>query len=75
MQEAKFLIEIQDLLQLESNLLPSAKLNEIPGWDSLMLLTIISLAESEFNSSIDIEELQQAINLHDIYEIIRKNKT
>jgi len=51
---------------------PSTSANDIPSWDSLMHIALITAVESEFNISFTFNEVMQFNNVGDMMKLIEK---
>jgi acyl carrier protein len=50
--------------------------DELPGWDSLHLLTLLTAIERETGQRVSMPEVLEATSLRDIYELsVRKVET
>lgn len=66
-----FLRQIEELLQLpENSIILDMLLTDIPQWDSLALISVISLAEGEYGVSLDLDQLQGITTLREIYSLL-----
>lgn len=51
---------------------PSTSAKDIPLWDSLMHISLITAVESEFNISFTFNEVMQFNNVGDMIKLIEK---
>jgi len=51
---------------------PSTSAKDIPPWDSLMHISLITAVESEFNTSFTFNEVMQFNNVGDMVKLIEK---
>ncbi len=65
----KFLENITELLE-EETVEKSAVLNEFDAWDSLTILSIISMADEEYNVTISADEINSAKTVEGLFNLI-----
>lgn len=56
------------LEQPPENLSPETKLRDIPNWDSLAILTTISMVDEQYDVTLSGPDLQQCETIGDVYE-------
>lgn len=59
------------LEQSPENLSPEMKLRDIPNWDSLAILTTISMVDEQYDVTLSGPELQQCETIGDVYGKVR----
>lgn len=72
----KFLLDFeQQFDDLELNSITSeTEFRSIPEWSSLSALLIISMIDSEYNVSINGEDIRNAKTVKDLFEKVSKQK-
>jgi acyl carrier protein len=56
---------------LPRSAIPSAAHTNLPGWDSLAQVTLLSLVGEEFALDIDFEEMEGATSFAALLELVR----
>jgi acyl carrier protein len=70
--EQKFLQHVQDAFEIEgSKLALSDRFRELPEWDSLVYLSLISIIDEEYNVVIGGETFKKLDTLEDVLNEIR----
>ena len=67
-------IFIESLSIQENSFDENVKYNEIPEWDSIGHMTLISNLESEFSISIDVDDILDFSSYKKGYELLKKYK-
>jgi acyl carrier protein len=68
------LIWIADLFEESpENVKPGTKREDIPGWDSLGVLTLMAGLDEEFDILLTEEEMQELRKIKDILKILKKH--
>jgi len=65
MTKDAFLLRLQEEVQIEQTLKETDILEDIPEWDSLAMLAVLSVFD-ENGSSIEVSELDECKSIHDI---------
>jgi acyl carrier protein len=55
------------------NVKSGTKREDIPGWDSLGVLTLMAALDEEFDILLTEEEMQELRKIEDIIEILKKH--
>ncbi|RDU73852.1 acyl carrier protein [Helicobacter anseris] len=71
MTQQELLLQIQDALQRDEALELSTKLNEIEEWDSLAIVSMISLYDTLFHLSVTGNELRNCKSVQDLVDIVK----
>lgn len=66
MNKKEFLIELAEIMILDDVLLETTELEDLPAYDSMTHLTLLSLFEDEFGKEIEAEDLIQAKTIADL---------
>lgn len=73
MELNSFLRLTEEIMQKPNNSVDADTLvTEIPEWDSLALITMISLAEAEFGHTPDLDQLQEAKTLGEMFRLLER---
>lgn len=72
MTKIKLLEHIQDALQRDEKLDFNMKLDDIEEWDSLAIVSIISLYDSLFNKIITGNDLRECKTVEDIINLAKE---
>ena len=67
-------IFIESLSIQENSFNENVKYNEIPEWDSIGHMTLISNLESEFSISIDVDDILDFSSYKKGHELLKKYK-
>ena len=71
--EKKFLLELEEILELPSGTLKSSTLlASINSWDSMAKLSLIVLLSDQYNVKVSNEELKKFITVQNILNFIKK---
>ena len=73
----KFLDLIQEILEIDDRKLQmSDKFKEFKEWDSLALLSVIAMIDSEYDVQIESMEMEKLSTMEDLYNaiIVKQNK-
>ena len=71
MTQAELLTHIQDALQRDDELTPEMKLEEIEEWDSLAIVSLISLYDTYFGISVTGNTLRECQKVDDLIAIVK----
>lgn len=69
MTQQEFLSHIQDALQRDEELTPSMRLDMIEEWDSLAIVSMISLYDTLFGISVTGNALRECHTIQDLINI------
>ena len=70
MKKEELLIKIKDLLLRKDPINPSMKLSEIEEWDSLAIISIISLYDKNFSTVITVEKINKCETIKDLINLV-----
>lgn len=70
MNKKELLIKIKDLLLRKDPINPSMKLSEIEEWDSLAIISVISLYDKNFSKVITIEKINKCETIRDLINLV-----
>lgn len=71
MTKKEFLTHIQDALQREEELTPDMRLDTIEEWDSLAIVSLISLYDVHFRMSVTGNTLRECHKVSDLLAIVQ----
>lgn len=69
MNKQQFINELKNALNRREDITEDMILSELPEWDSLGIVCVITMLEDDFNYKINISELEQIKTLKDLIEI------
>ena len=70
----EFLKNLADALnQPDTDLAATQKLRDLPNWDSLAILTTLSMVDQEYNVTLSGADLQSCDTVADIYSKVREH--
>jgi len=73
MQAEAFLREIEATLELpEGSLKSDEKLEDIPEWDSLAVISYIALVDEKLGLAVDGEALANAVTVGDLLALVQE---
>lgn len=70
MNETEFISLIEEVLEIEPGIIDFSKSLDDIDWDSLSNLTLISLLDSQFDTQVGAQQLQDATTLRELYVLI-----
>ncbi len=44
--------------------------SQLPEWDSVMILSLISMIDQEYDLMVDVEELNDAVTVQDLFDYV-----
>ena len=44
--------------------------SQIPEWDSVMMLSLITMIDQEYDLMVDVEELNDAVTVQDLFDYV-----
>jgi acyl carrier protein len=71
--EKKFLELFAEIIEAEETLDLGMVLSDLDGWDSLAILSMISMVEDEFGVVIGQKDLKSMVTIGDIFNFINKS--
>ena len=66
MSEEEFLIQMQDVLETETELTMETVLGELDEWDSLAMMATMAFLDKSFNVKVKIADLKALATIGDI---------
>lgn len=69
----EFLTEMAEILE-EDAVTPADVLNDFESWDSLAVLSVIAMADSQFGVSLVAQDIKDAQTVGDLHEAIMAKK-
>lgn len=70
MEASRFIHLFSDTLQSETPMSLETPLRDIPEWDSMAAMVILTMASHEFNKKISLLDLKKLIAVRDVYELL-----
>jgi acyl carrier protein len=58
----------------EDSITPEIKLVELPNWDSLAILTTLSMLDMEYGVTVTGTELQNCNTVEDLFNLVQERK-
>jgi acyl carrier protein len=72
MNRSEFIRQIEDILEIDENTLTGAEpLENYEGWDSLGLLSVIAMADEQFDIVLEGEALQNVKTTDDLVRLVQ----
>jgi acyl carrier protein len=72
MNKSEFIRQIEDILEIDENTLTGAEaLENYEGWDSLALLSVIAMADEQFDIVLEGEALQNVNTTDDLVALVK----
>ena len=53
---------------------PETKFREIPEWSSLIALSVIAMADEEYDVALKGDDIKKSITIKDIFDIVQSQK-
>jgi len=53
---------------------PETKFREIPEWSSLIALSVIAMADEEYDVALKGDDIKQSTTIKDIFDIVQARK-
>jgi len=69
----KFIAELAEILEVDE-LTPTSKLEDVPGFDSLAVLSIIAMIDSNFGVNLSATHVREAGTPERLYAIVQEMK-
>ncbi len=69
MEKEKFIEELVEILQTEVEINLDTKLDEIPEWDSLGIMSTLAFLENKMGVKCDMTSLAAQKTVNDLYEM------
>jgi acyl carrier protein len=68
-----FVKQFEDALAVNvpGTLTSDTKFKDLPDWDSMSLLMVIELADSEYGKEITREEINKCTTIGDVFEVLK----
>lgn len=74
MNKIQFLNKLEDILMIDKNLLQEeTELETLDDWDSLAMMSLISLIEDELQEKLTINQLMNAKKVSDLLSLIENH--
>ena len=74
MNRSEFLIAIDEILELDEGTLKGPEsLSEIDEWDSLAFLSVIAMADEQFDIVVQGEQLEQIETVDDLVALVQEH--
>lgn len=74
MNKIQFLNKLEDILMIDNNLLEEdTELETLDDWDSLAMMSLISLIEDELQEKLTIAQLMNAKKVSDLLSLIENH--
>ncbi len=74
MDKEAFLDELADILDVDA-VEETANLRDYQSWDSLAVLSIVSLADSKFGFTLTFPDVKTLVSVADLWAFFEKNRT
>lgn len=68
MEKQEVLLLLDEILELNPGTLTGEESTQ--GWDSIILISLIALADEHFNKSISVKEIMQADTVNDVVMLL-----
>ncbi len=72
MDKEAFLDELADILDVDV-VEETANLRDYASWDSLAVLSVVSLADSKFGFTLSVQDIKQLTTVADLWAFFEKN--
>ena len=69
MKEAEFIEFFKEALEIDDDVMLETKIEDIYEWDSIGILTIIGMADEDYDLEIDPDDLEGVNTLNDVYKL------
>ncbi len=69
----EFLTEMAEILE-EDSVNPTDELKSFDSWDSLAGLSVLAMADANFGVNLSAQEIQRAVTVEDLYQLIIAKK-
>jgi acyl carrier protein len=71
MNKSEFLIQIEEILEIDEKTLTGTEtLSDFENWDSLAFLSVIAIADEQFNIVLEGEALQNVVIVNDLVNLV-----
>ena len=74
MDKTQFLDELANILD-EASVEEGANLRDYPSWDSLVVLSIVALADAKFGFTLTFSDVKGLTTVADLWAFIEKSRT
>ena len=74
MNKNEFLQELASVLGRNQKIMENMILEDIPEWDSLGIMNVVTMYENLFNKSLSIDELSQCKTIQDLMNLAGVNE-
>ena len=66
----KFIEKFAETIDTEAEITPDTKILEIPDWDSLSVISVLTMVNLEYDKTLRRADLQKVVTVRDLYEIV-----
>ena len=73
MDKEAFLDELANILDVDS-VEETANLRDYASWDSLAILSIVSIADSTFGFTLSVQDIRKLTTVADLWAFFEKNR-
>lgn len=76
MNKQEFMNALEEILELDENTLQAEQgLLEIEAWDSLAFLSVIAMADEQFDLTLEGRKLEQVTKVQDLIDLVSTHLT
>ena len=76
MNKQEFMNALEEILELDENTLQTEqRLSEIEAWDSLAFLSVIAMADEQFDLMLEGRKLEQVTKVQDLIDLVSTHFT
>lgn len=65
-----FIEKFAETIDTEAELTPDTKIADIPDWDSLSVISVLTMVNLEYDKTLRRAELQKVVTVRDLYELV-----
>ncbi len=73
MDKTAFLEELADILDVDV-VEEAANLRDYASWDSLAVLSVVSIADSKFGFTLSVQDIKKLTTVADLWAFFEKNR-
>ena len=66
----KFIEKFAETIDTEAEITPDTKIDDIPDWDSLSVISVLTMVNLEYDKTLRRADLQKVVTVRDLYEIV-----
>lgn len=63
----------EDIFEYDGDLSPKTSPDDVPGWDSLKHIALVTALETSFDISLSMDEMHEIQNVGDIHTILERH--